>query len=215
MQIDRQSYRRISMAVVVLGSWQLSGCNPASFVTIPPITIDLAASNVDQFDVEAGAPLKRAIGGVGGSDTRGFDLTGSIELKASAISVTPSDSADNKLAALQQVVDDCSTACAAAEVDAAICDDVCSNGELQITAWVAELGDATVCDGGDNTDQYGPYVVTLDDNGQVVSVSPSSFTLTARTQTWIATAGVTLCIEVISPITGTVSIDSLVINLSL
>ena len=208
---------RVIMTLIVLGSWQLSGCNPASLVTIPPVVISLTDNNVADFDVAAGVPKSRAIGGISGVDARGFTLSGNIELAGSSITVTPSDSSDNKLAVVQQVVDDCLAACNDAQVDAAVCDDVCSNGQLQITVWAAESGNTSVCDGGEDTDEYGPYVVTLDlaDNGRVVSVNPSTVSLTTRTETWLTTTGTTFCVQVISPISGTVIIDSLTVNLSL
>jgi hypothetical protein len=84
---------------------------------------------------------------------------------------------------------------------------------LEITAWIAsaDLLD-TVCDVGE---QYGPYEVTLDANYVPIAVQPATITLTQTTLDLLNGGEFSLCVQVVSPVSGTVRIESFTFNLGL
>ncbi len=82
----------------------------------------------------------------------------------------------------------------------------------QVTAWIAPAAQvATVCGGGE---QYGPFTVTFDDSLNVLSVTPSSVTLSQNTVDLLNGGEISLCIEIIWPIDATVTIEQLTLNVS-
>ncbi len=86
-------------------------------------------------------------------------------------------------------------------------------GNLIITAWIDDA-DAldTVCTTGE---EYGPFTVELDEDWNVVSVDPSSVTLTETTVDLLNAGEFSLCLEVTSPVDGTVRIETLTLRLGL
>lgn len=178
----------MTAGVAALTAWQLGGCNLADLVRIPPITFELGAG-LAEFEVQAGQAVRNS--GSGAFDLSGFSIgSGSIELDPSVITVTPSGSPVGKGTANLQ-----------------------SGGILEITVWIAPADDVdTVCDTGE---QYGPFSVTLDENNVPVSVDPSEVTLTQNTLDLLNSGSFSLCIEVISPVDGTVTINSLTFNFGL
>jgi len=86
-------------------------------------------------------------------------------------------------------------------------------GNLIITAWIDTLAAIdTVCETGE---EYGPFTVELDEDWNVVSIDPSSVTLTQTTIDLLNGGEFSLCIEVTSPVDGTVSIDTLTFRVGL
>ena len=70
----------------------------------------------------------------------------------------------------------------------------------------------TVCD---SADSYGPYEITLDDNLNPVSISPTSITLSQATRGLLNEGEFSLCLQVVSPVTGTVDVQQLILNVGL
>jgi hypothetical protein len=86
-------------------------------------------------------------------------------------------------------------------------------GTLTVTAWIASVEELdTVCESGE---EYGPFNVELEENNQPVSIDPPSFPLGENTLDLINGGTFSLCIEVVSPIDGTVTIDALSVSLGL
>lgn len=140
------------------------------------------------FAVEAGVPTQnRGTGELGNSEIQ--PGSGSININPDNITVTPSNTSGGKGTVNFQ------------------------GGTLTITAWIAAV-DAidTVCETGE---EYGPFSVELNEANQPVSVDPSSITLSQSTIDLINGGQFSLCIEVVSPIDGTVTIDALSFNLGL
>ncbi len=139
------------------------------------------------FDVTAGEPSQQS----GTSDLGDLPITlgsGSIEIDPSVITVTPSGSG-KFFTRLQD------------------------NDVLRITVWVGTIDEEeTVCTTGD---EYGPYDVTLDENLVPVSVDPSTVNLRDSTLDALNSGEFSLCVEVVSPVTGEVTIESLTFNLGL
>lgn len=70
----------------------------------------------------------------------------------------------------------------------------------------------TVCDDGDS---YGPFHITLDADDVPVSVDPSEVTLTPATIDLINSRGFSVCLEVTSPLDGTIDINALTFSFGL
>ncbi len=175
----------MTAGVAALTAWQLGGCNLASLIPIPPVTFELGAG-LATFEVQAGQAVQNT--GSGAFDLSGFSIgSGSIELDPTVITVTPSGTPTGKGSANLQ-----------------------AGGTLDITVWIASADEvATVCDTGE---QYGPFSVALDANNVPISISPSTFNLTDSTLDLLNSGSFSLCIEVISPVDGTVTINSLTFN---
>ena len=208
---------RNKMIAVVVGTtlfvgWGMGGCT--SVLPLIPVPVSLSGTGVAELDVSAGTPTEAK------ASFTGFDATvtigrGSLELDPSVISVGTANGGAGKsiLATLQQDAAACAAACSAAGVADATCTSVCTDGELIVTAWIGPADEVgTVCDTGD---QYGPYMVSLDDGGQGVSVTPSSITITENTRSLLNGGSFSLCVEAISPIDGTVFINSIIMNVGL
>jgi hypothetical protein len=135
------------------------------------------------FDVEAGVPQRRT-GTVTFSTAGGALQGGTLEITPSAITVEPGGA---KNAVLLQ------------------------GGVLTVTVWIAPLdAEETVCDTGE---QYGPYAVTLDESNVPVAIDPSTVELTDTTLDLLTLGQFSICIEVVSPIDATVTIQRFQINL--
>ncbi len=82
-----------------------------------------------------------------------------------------------------------------------------------ITWWAGPIGDEdTVCETGE---KYGPYTVTLDATGRPVSVDTAWVELTPRSTDWYNAGQFSLCIQMEATIAGTMSIESLAMDLIL
>lgn len=124
-------------------------------------------------------------------DTGGITLgSGSLEIDPEVITITPTDSGGGKYQVRLQ-----------------------GSTTLEISAWVAPPVELeTVFETGD---KYGPYSVTFDENLNPISVDPTTINLTAETIDLLNGGQFALGLEVISPIDGTVTIESLIFNLGL
>jgi hypothetical protein len=178
----------------------LTGCGT---ITVP-IPVNLGSNS--NFNVEAGQPQSKTITSTG-FDTGGVTLgQGSLTINPSAISV---DEATAKL--LQD--GECNQACEAAGLPDATCTSVCTEGNLLISVAVGTLAESgTVCDTGD---QYGPFTVTIDADGNATNVSPNSVTLQTKTLGALNAGEASFCVEVVSPVTGVVVVGSLQLNAGL
>ena len=80
-----------------------------------------------------------------------------------------------------------------------------------ITWWVGPLDDQdTVCETGE---KHGPYTVTLDANGRPVSVDTGWVELTQRSKDWYNAGQFSMCIQMEATVAGTMSIESLAMDL--
>jgi hypothetical protein len=171
--------------VVTVLGWQLNGCSIAPLI---PINVPLSGG-LASYDVQADEAAKSS--GTANFDTGGIQVgRGTLELDPSAITVTPAEASSSKGNVTFQ-----------------------ATSTLEITVWIAsaDLAD-TVCETGE---QYGPFSVTLDENYVPTAISPSSVTLSQNTVDLLNAGEFALCIEVLSPVTGTVTINSMTLNLGL
>jgi hypothetical protein len=191
----------------------LGGC--AAVLPLIPVVVSLGGAGLATFAVVAGVPSLQS--GVLNTDDSGLtDLVGrgTLELDASAVSLD-SSSTSSKRGTTTQQAPTCAEACALAGVDSTTCANVCDENQIEITVWIAAPENVgTVCTGGDR-DTYGPYLVSLDENGNGTAVSPSEVDLTARTVALINAGELAACLQVIAPDDGEVLIDSLTINVGL
>lgn len=166
--------------MLVLSGLVVAGC-PQSILTVP-VAFELGNS-LGGFEVVAGVPTQnRGTGGVGDAPiTIG---SGTLTLDPAAITITPAEGGPGKSGVNQQTVE-----------------------SLIVTAWIAPVADlATVCETGE---EYGPFTVEVDENYVPQSVDPSSVALTQDTIDLINVGEFSLCLEVTSPVTGTVTIERL------
>jgi len=189
----------------------IAGC--ASVLPTIPVVLVMSGA-LAQIVVSAGTPVTQ-------SGTMSIPTQDAVNIGRGSLELSPSAITLHSLGAgkvntlTQQAQEACLAACDGAGVDATTCDDVCSAGQLQITVWVAAAADInTVCTGGAR-DTYGPYMVTLDDSGNGVSVSPSSVSLQPMTIELMNAGELSMCLEVISPQDGEVLISEFTANVGL
>ncbi len=152
-----------------------------------PLDFELPASQ-GTFEVQAGEPTQNAFLIAGASDTPNFS-SGTIRLSPSAISVVPANSSGDKPRLTGQ-----------------------GTGQLIVTARIAGADELdTVCSGGD---EYGPFTVDLDDDNVPTGIDPESFDLRKNTVTLMNSGNFTVCLEVVSPIDATVTIDKIEFTVS-
>ena len=165
---------------MALGVAMLGGC-PLVPITVP-VAFDLGDS-LGGFEVQAGVPTQNR--GTGALGDNPFTIgSGTLALNADVITVTPTGTGGGKGQVNLQ-----------------------AGGTLVVTAWIASVDQLdVVCTDGE---QYGPFEVQLDVNYVPVSVDPSSVTLSQNTIDLINVGEFSLCIEVVSPVDGTVTIDRL------
>ena len=179
----------IVFGAVVLAAWQLPGCaGLGSLIPLQTVAFDLG-SGLGEFEVQAGQPARKT--GTGAFELPDITLgRGTVELDPDVITVTPADSGGAKgTVNLQQT------------------------SILEVTVWIASTDEVeTVCETGE---QYGPYEVTLDENYVPISIDPPTVTLTQNTLDLLNAGEFSLCIQVVSPVDGTVTIESLTFNLGL
>lgn len=222
------------MGLAMTTMWQLAGCGGSAPASEPGGT-ELKIS-VGQFDLDAGVPARtKARGELG---TGGAALaSGEIEIDISGISVTPRDPAEAK-GVLKKVVELAGDEATKRRSDEGLGKSGRSermpsasvgvpsafqtraktptsqqaDSVLEITIWIAEaaLYD-TVCDDGT---RYGPYRVTLDADYAPTAIDPPTISLTDATINVLNTGEFSLCIGMLSPITGTIEIESLTFHLA-
>lgn len=163
----------------------IEGCTPSALRR----QVNLGLNNSQAtFNVEAGVAARNT--GSYSFDNGGITIgSGSIALDPAAITFTPAD-AGGKIRVAQQA----------------------SNSTMTVTVWIdGPDALATVCETGED---YGPFTVTLVDNVPV-SISPNTVELSRPTINLLNSGSFTLCIEVLSELTGTVTINRLVLDLGL
>ena len=204
----RNKFGMIFASFAVVGMLQVGGCTPLTF----PIAFDLVGVNLGTFSVQAGEP-ETVSGALTFDNTTGIEVgSGDLEISPESISITPAGTGSGKFAPTAQQVETCLDACNLAGVDAAACTDVCENNQLRVTVWIGTADAiATACENGD---EY-VFDVTLDDNGQATSVSVTPDQMTQATIDLFNSGVFGICVEVISPIDGTIVIDTLTANVGL
>ena len=152
---------------------------PAAAIQIP-VAFELGDS-LGGFEVQAGVPTQNR--GTGALGDNPFTIgSGTLTLDPNVIAVTPAGPGKGGV-------------------------NLQDGGTLIVTARIAAVAQlAVVCEEGE---LYGPFEVQLDANYVPVSVDPSTVTLTQDTIDLINIGEFSLCIEVESPIDGTVTIDRL------
>ncbi len=204
----RNKFGMIFAGLTVVGMLQVSGCTPITF----PIPFDLVGANLGTFGVQAGEP-ERVSGALTFDNTTGIEVgSGDLEISPESISVTPAQTGSGKFAPTAQQVETCLDACNLAGVDAAVCSDVCENNQLRVTVWIGTA--ETIAAACENGDEY-VFDVTLNDDGQATSVSVAPSQMTQGTIDLFNSGAFGICVEVISPIDGTILIDTLTANVGL
>lgn len=147
---------------------------------IPPQTFPFSLGSSGNFDVQAGV-AKQNVLTVTNFDTLGFTVgSGSLKINTDAITVTPSGTPGKGLVNQQT-----NTLTIEVRVDATGSEDtVCDTGEL-----------------------YGPFTVELDDNYNVVSVTPSTVTLSANAVSLLNSGAFVMCIDLLANFDGQVTIS--------
>lgn len=198
-----------------VGSLQVGGCAPLTFEV--PVALTGGSGS---FDVQAGVPAQKSGSFV--FNPGSFDAgSGSLALSADDVKITPASSGSGKVISTAQQVVTCMDACIAADVDGDTCDQVCNSSTLQVTIRIASVDNAErVCEEGTADadiprDTYGPYLLELDENGEVVSVTPSSIAFGELTVSLLNEGEFTVCIDIISPIDASITIQNLVFNVGL
>jgi hypothetical protein len=174
-----------AVASILFVGW-LSSCSPTAFQRAT--TLELG-TGLGVFQVTAGEPARNT--GTQMGDPVEINLgSGSIELDPGVITVTPTPTTEGKARAAMHVV-----------------------STMTVTVWIGTVDQLpTVCEEGE---QYGPFTVGLDENNIPEEIDPSRVTLSDRTLDLLNGGDFSLCIEVVSPVTGTVTIESLTFNLGL
>jgi hypothetical protein len=152
-----------------------------------PVPVEFDGGAGLQFDVIAGQSK---------SEARTANLTvarefgsGAIQLNVDEIIVSPTDEGNKVSATLQ-----------ATQVP-------------EVTVHLGGFDDlATVCDTGES---YGPFEVTLDENFQPVSISPASVTLSQISIELLNTGKFSFCLDVLSPVSGSVVIEGMTFQVGL
>jgi hypothetical protein len=174
-----------AMCVGALGMVMVVGC-PAP-IQLPPIEVPLGSS-LGEFELQADVP--KQLSGTTAINTGGTTVAnGTLQLDPSAITITPAESAKVRQAQTA------GTNTAVVTVRVASADAV-----------------STVCDEGE---QYGPFTIEFDDDYVVQSVTPSQVTLSQNTVDLLNAGQISLCIEAVMSIDGTISIGSLVIQVGI
>lgn len=178
----------LTASTIMLGLWQSGGC--ASLIPLQPVAFDFNGGNGLVLQTQPGTTAKQSLRLQ--FDPGGINIgRGNMQINPSAVEFTPADAGNGKGLATYQTGDLI----------------------LDVSARVAAASALeTVCDEGES---YGPYRVTLDEEFNVVSISPATISLTQTTIDLINGGDFALCLEVASPVAGTVTIFSLVLNLGL
>lgn len=176
-----------SLVVPAISFLLLVGCQPIQI----PVEVPLPGA-IGTFAVAAGEPTE-AKGTIQGSADAPNIGSGRLQLDVSAISFEPAavpDGGGKLLAAAQD-----------------------GGGTLTVSVAIADADAVdTVCEDGD---QYGPFTITLNAESEVESISPSSVDLKASTIALLNGGSFSVCLEVTSDVDGTLTIESLTVNVGL
>jgi len=197
--------------VTMVTGWQIGACVQA--LPLIPINVPLSGG-LASFQVEGGTPAKST--GTASFDNGGINIgRGNIELDPSVITITPTPAGSGKRSSTTaqdtEPIQSCQDACGVAGLAAADCTKICQDQTLRVTLWLDTAeNSSTVCDNGT---QFGPFDVTLV-NGVPTTVSPSTVNIQGVLGL-LNSGSFSICIEVISPIAGTVTIGGLTFNVGL
>ena len=181
----RNATRVLLVGLAAFSVLQFAACRQQ--VQIPA---EFQLDDLGTFQVEAGVPTQNR--GTGSLGDNPIDIgSGTMLLDPASITFTPADGGGSKGSINQQD----------------------GGEELVVTAWIAAVDEVdTVCETGE---EYGPFTVTLDEDNQPTTVDPDSVTLTQTTIDLINGGEFSLCIEVVSTLDGTVTIEVLDFTLGL
>ena len=175
----------ISGLAVMVAVLQVSGC----VALIPPQVFPFNLGLSGTFEVEACVAEANTLI-VTDFDTAGFTIvSGTIAIESSTISIIP---------------------------DAEQTGDCPGSSEARTFTIEVQLGapgtEETVCDDGE---QFGPYVVELDEDFNVVSITPSSVTFSQNAVDLLNGGSFVLCITVDTAFSGTIVVDELLFTVTL
>ncbi len=175
----------LALSVAAVGSVWFLGCRQALQITVP-LELDPALGT---FDVEAGvATQNKATSSLPESAVN--IGSGSIAIDLGDITFTPADGGGGKGGVNLQAGD-----------------------TIEVTVRIASLDDEeTVCEDGE---EYGPFIIELDENLDPESISPSRITFSANTIEIFNEREFALCIDVLSSQTGTLEIGQFTLRLGL
>lgn len=184
----RQSYRRLVVAMAAIPMLHFGGCRDNPFqVTVP---FDLGGS-LGTFEVAAGEPTQNA----GTGDLTGSGITigsGAMKIEAEDVSFVPADSGSGKGTQAHQD----------------------GGATIVVSGGIAAGADIdTVCDA--PVDEYGPYTIVLNEDFEVVSITPDEITLEESTIALLNAGQISICLTVESDVDGTLTIDQLTFDLGL
>lgn len=178
----------LAASTVMMGLWQSGGCT--NLLPLRAVAFDLNGGAGLVLQTQPGTTAKQSLRLQ--FDPSGINIgRGNLQINPNAVEFTPADAGSGKGLATYQS----------------------GSLVLDVTARIAApTALETVCDDGES---YGPYRVTLNEDFTVVSISPAAINLTQTTIDLINGGDFALCLEVTSPVAGTVTIFSLVLNLGL
>ena len=201
------------LGLAVVAMCQFGGC---AALFIPPVDLDLAETEMAEFEVQAGVPQQKT--GSFTFDTGGYTIgSGSLRINAEAISVTPASAEGSKTNVILQdgavslddllQADTCLEACDLAGVGAQPCSDVCQQGLIIMFIIVAAVDDTDCLNG----DEY-EVRVTLDQNVQVAEVDVSPNTFVGNTKDLLNSGEFRVCIEVLAGFDATIGLSALTLS---
>ena len=175
----------LSGLAVMVAVLQVNGC----VALIPPQTVPFALGSSDTFQVEACVARENRLT-VTDFDLAGFTIVrGSMTIDSSTITITP---------------------------DADQTGECPGSSEARTFTIEVRLGakgtEGTVCDDGE---RFGPYVVELDEDFKVVSITPSSVTLSQNAVDLLNGGDFVLCITVDTDFSGTIVVDEFLFTVTL
>ncbi len=180
---------RVKVLSLGLTAAALAGLGACAGAVTVPVDVNLDDA-LGGFEVQAGVPTQNS--GTVNIDTQGLVGGASLELDLDSLVVNPTDAAAKS-----------ATAASAA------------TNTVDVTVYIAPAANlATVC-GGEGSETYGPFRVTLDADFVPVSIEPSTVTLSSTTIGLLNGGQFALCVNVLATFDGEVTIQTIRFNVSL
>jgi hypothetical protein len=184
-----RSKRYVFATALALPMFYLAGCRPGGGLTAPfdfPL-----GSSLGTFDVVAGESTQNAGPGTLSGNSRDV-RSASVSLDPDAITFTPSDGSGSKGVTTHQ-----------------------TGATFTVTTGIGGADELdTVCE--TPVDEYGPFLVTLDADFNVTSITPQDVPLTQSSLDLINSGSFSICLTVDdSTVSGTLTIESLAFELGL
>jgi len=189
----------------------IGGC-PGGGITIP-VDLDLSGSGLGTFQVEAG--VKTQLSGRFSFNAEQTIGSGSLSISNDAITITEASTIiRDKIGGQLQEGPTCLDACTASGlVSTVVCDSVCNNHNLLVTIWINTVdGTDAECESGD---QYDAEVALTEETNDIESISVEPRFMGDLTKDLLNQGEFGICITVIAPITGTVEVSDLRLNVGL